>query len=143
MILEGWRDAIWSGLYTAVRYDCASPSVARWISRLAKKVGLTDSDFKAFVQTTAEQIAALSPAAPDHEPAIDQAKPSGESDPAPDQEAETAPVPAPAPPPPMQIKPPVLPPSEPETAETEAERRWRYRDILGIEEPKPRRRWRR
>jgi hypothetical protein len=24
-ILKGWRDAIWSGRYTAVRYDCASP----------------------------------------------------------------------------------------------------------------------
>ena len=28
MILEGWRDAIWSGRYAAVRYDCASASVA-------------------------------------------------------------------------------------------------------------------
>jgi hypothetical protein len=49
MILEGWRDAIWSGRYLGVRYDCASPSVARWINRLAKKVGLTDSDFTAAV----------------------------------------------------------------------------------------------
>lgn len=28
MLLEGWRDALWSDRYTAVRYDCASPSVA-------------------------------------------------------------------------------------------------------------------
>jgi hypothetical protein len=61
MILEGWRDAVWSGRYLAVRYDCASPSVARWITRLAKKVGLTNADFTAVVQTTAEQIAALPP----------------------------------------------------------------------------------
>jgi hypothetical protein len=47
-----------------VRYDCTSPSVTRWITRLAKKVGLTDTDFTAAVQTTAEQIAALPPAAP-------------------------------------------------------------------------------
>jgi hypothetical protein len=143
MILEGWRDAIWSGHYTAVRYDCASPSVARWISRLARKVGLTNSNFKAFVQTTAEQIAALPPAAPDHEAAIDQTKSSGESERAPDREAQTAPFRAPAPPQPMQIKPPVPPPPAPETAETEAERKQRYREILGIDEPKRRRRWRR
>ncbi len=29
MILEGWRNAIWSGHYIAVGYDCASPSFAR------------------------------------------------------------------------------------------------------------------
>jgi hypothetical protein len=34
MILEGWRDAIWSGRYAAVRSDCASASVAVWINRL-------------------------------------------------------------------------------------------------------------
>lgn len=56
MILEGWRDAIWAGRYTVVRYDCASPSVAHWITRLAKKVGLTSSTFTAVVQTTAEQM---------------------------------------------------------------------------------------
>jgi len=31
MILEGWRDAILSGRYAGLRYDCASASVARWI----------------------------------------------------------------------------------------------------------------
>jgi len=39
MILEGWRDAILSGRYLAVRYDCSSPSVAHWIARLGRKVG--------------------------------------------------------------------------------------------------------
>jgi hypothetical protein len=38
-----------------VRYDCSSPAVARRINCLAKKVGLTDSDFKPVVQTTPEQ----------------------------------------------------------------------------------------
>ena len=83
MILEGWRDAIWSGRYAAVRYDCASASVAHWIARLAEKVGLTGSAFTAAVQTTAEQIAALSPAAPEDEPAFDEARASGESERAP------------------------------------------------------------
>ena len=99
MILEGWRDAIWSGRYVAVRYDCASPSVAHWITRLANKVGLTDSAFTAVVQTTAEQIAALSPAAPEDEPAFDEATSPAESEPAPGDEVQTAPVPAPVPPP--------------------------------------------
>jgi hypothetical protein len=61
MILDGWRDAIWSGRYFAVRYDCASEPVARWITRLATKIGLTSSAFTAVVPTFAEQITALSP----------------------------------------------------------------------------------
>jgi hypothetical protein len=64
LILEGWRDAVRSGRYFAVRYDCPSPSVAQSINRLAKKVGLTNVDFTAAVQTTAEQIAALPPPPP-------------------------------------------------------------------------------
>jgi hypothetical protein len=116
MILEGWRDAIWSGRYMAVRYDCASPSVARWINRLAKKVGLAGSDFTAVVQTTAEQIAALSPAAPDDdEPAFDDARPSREPARAPDDDVRTAPVQTSAPPEPVQVAPPEPPPApEPE-----------------------------
>lgn len=78
MLLEGWRDALWSGRYAAVRYDCASPSVAHWLARLAKKVGLAGSAFTAAVQTTAEQIAALSPAAATNEPAVNKPKPSSE-----------------------------------------------------------------
>ncbi len=73
MILEGWRDAIWSGRYIGVRYDRASPSVAHWITRLAKKVGLTGSAFAAVMQTTAEQIIAP-PTAP--EPTVDKPKPT-------------------------------------------------------------------
>ena len=132
MILEGWRDAIWSGRYVAVRYDCASPSVAHWITRLANKVGLTDSAFTAVVQTTAEQIAALSPAAPEDEPAFDEATSPAESEPAPGDEVQTAPAPAPEP---QQLAPPEPPPApEPETAEAAAERERRYREILGMDE---------
>ena len=73
MILEGWRDAIWSGKYAAVRYDCASTSVAHWIARLAKKVGLQRPRFTAVVQPTAHEIAALS-AADAHEPTVDESR---------------------------------------------------------------------
>ena len=97
MILEGWCNAIWSGRYTAVRYDCASPSVAHWITRLANKVGLTASEFTAGVQTTAEQITALSPATPDDEPAVDEARSSAESEPEPRNELQASPVEAPVP----------------------------------------------
>ena len=144
MILEGWCDAIWSGRYVAVRYDCASPSVAHWITRLANKVGLTDSAFTARVQTTAEQIAALAPAEPDDEPAFDEATSPAESEPAPGDELQTAPVQASVPPEAEELAPPESPPApEPETAEAAAERERRYREILGMDEQKPRRRWRR
>ena len=143
MILEGWRDAIWSGRYLAVRYDCASPSVARWIARLAKKVGLTDSAFMATVQTTAEQITALSPAAPDDEPAIDETKPSGEPARTPAEDVQTAPTQGPGPWEPVPVTPPEprhQSPRQPRPPRSASER---YREIFGIDEPKPRRRWRR
>jgi hypothetical protein len=139
MILEGWRDALWSGRYFGLRYDCASPSVARWITRLANKVGLTALDFTAAVQTTAQQIAALPPAAVD-----DDAKLSGEPTLASDDEAQTAPGRAPAPAVPALVTSPESPPApEPETAEAAAERERCYREIFGMDEQKPRRRWRR
>jgi hypothetical protein len=126
-----------------VRYDCASPSVAHWIARLAEKVGLTGSAFTAVVQTTAEQIAALSPAAPDDEPAFDEARASGESERAPGDEVQTAPVPAAVPPDRDRLAPPGPPPApEHETAEAAAKRERRYREILSMDE-KPRRRWHR
>ena len=123
-----------------MRYDCASPSVAHWITRLANKVGLTASEFIAAVQTTAEQIAALSPATPDDEPALDEASSSAESEPEPRNDLQTSPVQAPVP----QLAPPEPPPApEPETADAAAERERLYREILGMDEPKRRRPWRR
>jgi hypothetical protein len=41
LILEGWRDAIQAGRYAAVRYDCASASVTRWITRWPTRSGLS------------------------------------------------------------------------------------------------------
>ena len=142
MILEGWRDAVRSGQYTAVGYDCASPSVAHWIARLARKVRLTDMEFVAYEQTTAEYIALMPSAAPEDEPATNPAEPSDEREATPDQQPQLAPPPAP-PREPVQLQPPKPPPPEPEMPEAAAERRRRNREILGIDEPKPRRRWRR
>jgi hypothetical protein len=144
MILEGWRDAIIAGRYGAVVYDCASASVTLWITRLAKKVRLTPPSFSAAIQPSADEIAALPPAVLDEEPAFDEARPSSESARAADQEAHSAPARAPAPPEPVQLAPPEPPPPpEPETAEAEAERERHYREIFGMDEQKPRRRWRR
>jgi hypothetical protein len=144
MILEGWRDAIWSGQYAAVRYDCASTSVAHLISRLAKKVGLDRPKFAAHVQTTAKEVAALSAAAEADEPAGDESQLPADGDQAISRPNHAAPVPLPSPPPPSQ---PVLPvsvsASVPEAAEDAAERIRRYREIFGMDEEKPRRRWRR
>jgi hypothetical protein len=142
MILEGWRDALWSGRYIAVRYDCASPSVAHWINRLARKVGLTDSAFIATGQTTAEDIAALSPTPLDDEPAFDEPGSAAESVP-PNQETQAALVPAPALPKPVRVAREPHPAADLETPEAAAERERAYREIFGIEDPKPRRRWRR
>lgn len=142
MILEGWRDAIWAGRYTAVRYDCSSPSVAHWINGLARKVGLTDSTFLATVQTTAEQISALSPGASDADSVLDETEPRAETVPASDREPPVARARAPTPPQPVNVapvEPPLVP--EPETAEATAERLRGYREIFGLDAPKPRRRW--
>ena len=144
MILEGWRDAIMARRYAAVLYDCASVSVTLWITRLAKKVWLTPPAFSAAVQPSAEEIAALSPAALDDEPTFDEARPSGDCARAQGEEVHTAPARAPAPREPVQLAPPEPPPApEPETAEAAAERERHYREIFGMDEQKPRRRWRR
>jgi hypothetical protein len=140
MILEAWRDAMLSGRYAAVRYDCASPSVAHWIARLANKVGLSESAFAATVQTTAEEIAALSPA-PHDGPAFDEARPSGELARAPGEEVRTASAQARES---LQLALPEPPPAFlPETVEAAAEHERGYREVLGMGEQKPRRRWRR
>jgi hypothetical protein len=67
MILEAWRDAIAARRYPGVRYDCTNQSVARWITRLAKKVWLTAPAFAAAVQPNAEEIA---PSLPPPTPAM-------------------------------------------------------------------------
>jgi hypothetical protein len=143
MILEGWRDGILSGHYAGVHYHCASASVAHWISRLAKKVRLSGPTFVAAVQMSAEEIAALPPAAPDDEPAFEEARPSDECARTLSEKAQTAPVRSPASRESPQLAPPDPPPApDPETAETAAERERRYREIFSMDE-RPPRRWRR
>jgi len=145
MILEGWRDAVVSGRYGAVRYDCSSQSVTHWISRLAKKVRLTSPAFVAAMQLSAEEIVALPPAAAsvnelpvtEPQPSVPAALPRHEP-------VQIAPVPVPKPPHAVQMQLPE--PSsapKPETPDAAAERERLYREIRGIPEPTPRRRWRR
>lgn len=139
-ILEGWSEAIYGGQYSAVLYDCANESVARWIHRLAKKALLMRSEFNAIVQPRAEEIAALAPAAEDDEP------PDRSDDaelPAPSEvQIEPARAPEPAEPAETARAPTVVAPRA-ETPEEVAERERRYREIFGIPEPKARPRWRR
>jgi hypothetical protein len=149
MILEGWHNAILSGRYSAVHYHCASDSVAHWISRLAKKVGLIGRTFRAEVQMTAEEIAALLPAANDPDEPRHEQLPSRDTDPRDDERVQILRA-HPMLPAPVAEKPPE-PASEPEpeTPETAAERRRQHREIFGIEDPfgmdapARRRRWRR
>jgi hypothetical protein len=145
MILEGWRDAILSGRYSGVHYHCASASVAHWIRRLAKKVWLTGPAFLAAAQMSAEEIAALSPAADDgDEPPVSNPDSSAEAAQPRDEHIQIANARAAPPPAPAQIKHPEPPPEPPpETPEEAAERERQYREIFGIPEPKVRRPWRR
>jgi hypothetical protein len=141
-VLEGWRDAVYGGQYSAVLYDCANDSVADWISRLAVKVRLTRSEFTVVVQARAQEISTLAPA-----PAADNDVPSASSsdtDMASSPEVGIEPVRTPAPPvavPAVQSAEPPKP--YPEMPEDAAERERRYREIFGIPEPRSRRRWRR
>jgi hypothetical protein len=136
-ILEGWGDAAFDGRYAGVLYDCANESVARVITRLVNKLVMR-SKFTVVVQPRAEEIAALAPAAEDDVPpenGPDEQLPSRA-----DVEIETArPV---APPAPVAAVQPAEPPRpRRETPEEAAERERRYRELFGIPEPKPRRRW--
>jgi hypothetical protein len=143
MILEGWRDDIVSGCYAAVHYHCANEAVEHWIRRLARKVGLTGLGFAAAVQLSAEEIAALSPAADDvDELPVNELQPSVRATPPCDEQALAPPVRAqltPARVPPERAAPPA---PEPETPEAAAERERRYREIFGIPERRTRRRGR-
>jgi hypothetical protein len=139
MILEAWREAIWAGRYAAVRYDCASASVAKWITRLAKKVGLTGSIFTATVQTNAEQIAALCNALATKEPVGVDLKPDAVDVPSRGAEVVASPVLAGA----SIVSAGRSSEPDAETPEAAAERERVYREVFGDPEPKPRRRWRR
>ncbi len=139
-ILEGWRDAVYAGQYSAVLYDCANDSVAHWISRLASKVRLTRSELGVVIQARAEQIRTLVPAV-DNDVPLDS---RSDADMPSSSEVEIEPVRSPAPPLRVTaVQPAEAPQPDPETPEEAAERERRYREIFGIPEPKRRRPWRR
>jgi hypothetical protein len=140
-ILEGWRDAVYAGQYSAVLYDCANDSVAHWISRLAAKVRLTRSEFGVVIQARAEEIRTLAPAADDPDESLRSAS---DTDMPSSSKIEIEPTRTAAP----AVGIPAAQAAEPpkpdlETPEEAAERERRYREIFGIPEPRPRRRWRR
>jgi hypothetical protein len=140
-ILEGWRDAILSGRYSDVHYYCSDASVAHWITRLAKKVGLTGPAFVAEVLMGAEEIAALPPAA-DDEPDTSEPQPQLEAPSAPAAPVRVAPLRAVPDPTPVATQEPE-PPAPPQVElPNDAAQHPLYQEVFGTE-PKPRRRWRR
>jgi hypothetical protein len=95
---------------------------------------------------SAEEIAALSPAAPEDEQPVDDRQPSGDTRRERQETEQTTPVRGPAPTEPlaMHLEMPEAPLApQPETAEAVAARERLYREIFGLTEPKARRRWRR
>jgi hypothetical protein len=152
-ILEAWRDAIGSGQYAAVRYDCAGEQTAQRLTSLATKLRLERSVFLAAAQTTPEEIAAIKrqPHCQDQHQTIEHRSPSVGIDGQeqldepedsggdgvvvlPIREQDRA----------VESPPAIRQPSEQlELPEVAAEREERYRAILGTPAPRSRRRWRR
>jgi len=142
MILEGWRDGIVSGRYSAVHYHCANVAVEHWIRPLARKVGLTGGWFAAAVQMSAEEIAALPPAADDDEPVTSEPEPQPETASPRADQVSVAPLRAPPEPTPVATRQPEpLAPPRVELFDDAAQHPL-YQEVFGTE-PKPRRRWRR
>jgi len=143
MILEAWRDAILAGRYSAVRYDCSDESVARWINRLANKLGL-GRRLRATVQTNAQAIAALgSKIKFDNPPVAD------ESSSAAAVQVVAVPQPSPVSPPPevkvvSEPEPRELP-VQPEREQLSPDEALAHleREALGPSQPARRRPWRR
>lgn len=122
MILEGWRDAIWSDRYAAIQYDCANAAVAARIARLAKKEHLSPPKFIAAPQRTAEEIRSITP-----DPEVEEPAPGDVTAHAPElvtDDQSGGPqlqlVPPPAPSPRISEAPP--PPDPEESPEVAAER---------------------
>ena len=127
-----------------MRYDCASASVTRWITRLANKVGLTGRTFRGEVQMTADEIAALLPAANDpDELASDGQLRNRDTEPPGDGHVPILPAHAMLPAPVAEKLPEPAPEPYRETPEAAAKRERAYREIFGLDEPQRRRRWRR
>ena len=126
-----------------MRYDCAGASVAHWMAWLAEKIDCGAHDSPRVMQPTAEEIAALTDA--------EAERPSGDESRLPSDE-----VPAISARTTRHGIPYRLPQRHPnwtfrrtmsapvaETAEPVAEHDRRYREIFGINDEQPKRRWRR
>jgi hypothetical protein len=137
MILEGLRNAVYAGQYSKVLYDCMNESIARWISRVARKAQLTRSELNVVIQARSDEISTLAPAAED-----DVAPTSNSDVELPSaSDVEIRPAQTPAPPAAGPVLQPAEPPKpDPETPEEAAERERRYREVFGIPEPRSRRR---
>jgi hypothetical protein len=145
MILEGWRDAIWSEQYAGIQYDCASTAAVAKIRRLAKKERLTPPTFIAAAQRTGDEIRSMTPDPDVDEPGTVPDASSPKAVVATDGRSNERQIQVVAPPapPPRIIEAPPPPPEPAESPEAAAERERRYREIFGIPEPKRRGLWRR
>ncbi len=134
-VLEGWQAAITAGQYARVQYDCSSAALARELTQLAAQIGLASPQFLAVPQTPLEQITQLPPAEPDRPPPAAAAV----------IKTPPAAVCAPTPPSPASNvdRQSSLPQEPAQTPEQAAERRRMINQVLGYDDPKPRRRWRR
>jgi hypothetical protein len=129
--LEGWKGSIAAGQYAQVRY-VARPTAAGRVGRLATHLGLTETQFIA-----AERVVTDKPSAP-----VELVESHPEA-PAPPEPATAAVPSSPLPSAPYVAPPPSRPPEPAETPEQVAQRQKRIRELLGQDEPAPRRRWRR
>jgi hypothetical protein len=134
-ILEGWRDAIRSGRYSGVRYDCAGEQTARRIATMAEKIGLDRPVFLAVAQAPPGEIAAIEPIPRQADEAVVDPLPAIP----PLQKASELPVlPHPELEPPKQRHPR----QQSEPPETAPDRERLLGEVLGLDKPKTRRRWR-
>jgi hypothetical protein len=140
-ILEGWRDAVWSGRYSAVRYECETPSVERWIARLGTKIGLARHELATAIQRTPDEIAAMSPELARAEAEARDARPAVETVATADRLGEPAAAEAPLPPAPYLVLPRAPEPlRDPEPDQATTDRMDHWREAFAMNEP-PRRRW--
>jgi hypothetical protein len=138
MMLDAWAQAIRSGQYARVHYDCASTAAALLITRLAKKVGLAAPELVARMQMSPQELAKLGPAADDDVAVAANGDPIEASTTLPREPIRAPEGPAvPDVPRQQRVCPEVEAPGAVEA------RKELSRHILGIEEPRPRRPWRR
>jgi hypothetical protein len=130
---EGWKGSIAAGRYAQVRY-LARPAAARRLERMATQIGLTATQFIA-----GDRVVTGEPPAPAPADVIEKlAEAPAPAEPAP-LAVSSSPRPSPA-----HITPRPASQEQPvETPEQAAERQKLIRELLGEDEPAPRRRWRR